>query len=91
MIAIIFGMYLGLSLLTFAAYVIDKRAARFRRRRIPEMTLLVLGVAGGWPGGLLAQQVLRHKTKKVGFQVQFWLSVLVNVGLAIWFVRMREN
>ncbi|MBC8065024.1 MAG: DUF1294 domain-containing protein, partial [Chlorobia bacterium] len=57
-------VYLGFSLLTYTAYWMDKRAARRNRDRIPEATLLALGVVGGWPGGLIAQHTLRHKTKK---------------------------
>ncbi|WP_147463771.1 DUF1294 domain-containing protein, partial [Pseudomonas amygdali] len=33
---------------------------------------------GGWPGALLAQQVFRHKTRKVSFQIVFWLIVLAH-------------
>ena len=33
----------------------------------------------GWPGALLAQQVLRHKTSKTSFIAVFWLTILVNV------------
>lgn len=33
---------------------------------------------GGWPGALLAQQLLRHKTKKTSYQVVFWLIVLMH-------------
>ena len=36
---------------------------------------------GGWPGGLLAQRMLRHKTGKRSFLVAFWASVLVNVSV----------
>ncbi|WP_307720873.1 DUF1294 domain-containing protein [Pseudoduganella lutea] len=38
------------SLATFLAYFLDKRAARAGRRRTPERTLLLFGLAGGWPG-----------------------------------------
>ena len=35
-------------------------------------------ILGGWPGALLAQQLLRHKTKKTSYQVVFWLIVLMH-------------
>ncbi|WP_040500587.1 DUF1294 domain-containing protein, partial [Ideonella sp. B508-1] len=47
--------------------------------RTPESTLHWMGLLCGWPGALLAQQVLRHKTSKTSFIVVFWLTVLVNV------------
>jgi uncharacterized membrane protein YsdA (DUF1294 family) len=74
-------VYLGASLVCFAAYAIDKSAARSRARRTPERTLLLLGLACGWPGAVLAQQWLRHKSAKASFRARFWLTVLANVGL----------
>ena len=72
--------YLGLSLLAFLAYALDKSAAISGRRRIAEQTLHVFALAGGWPGALFAQQFLRHKTSKQSFVYAFWFTVLVNVG-----------
>jgi len=69
------------SLLSFAVYAKDKAAAKAGRWRTPESTLLVLALACGWPGAMLAQQWLRHKTNKAGFSAQFWLVVLLNVGV----------
>lgn len=84
--------YAALSVACFIAYAIDKAAARARRQRTPERTLLLLGLAGGWPGALLAQQWLRHKSAKTSFQVRFWITVVLNVAaLAIiftWCVRI---
>ena len=66
-------------------YAHDKTAAQADERRIPESTLLMLGLFGGWPGAIMAQQMLRHKTSKVSFRVAFWLTVLVNVGAFVAF------
>ena len=33
---------------------------------------------GGWPGALLAQQMFRHKTRKLSYQLSFWLIVAVH-------------
>ncbi|MCG2585684.1 DUF1294 domain-containing protein [Massilia sp. TS11] len=76
--------YTALSLLTFLVYAYDKAAARAGRRRVPERQLLVLGLLGGWPGGWLAQQLLRHKSAKPTFLWRFWISVglhLMALGL----------
>ncbi|GAA1507240.1 DUF1294 domain-containing protein [Agromyces terreus] len=70
----------GLSVVAFAAYGLDKAAAgRAGRRRTPESTLHLLGLLGGWPGALVAQQLFRHKTRKRSFRRVFWFTVVLNV------------
>ncbi|WP_210638975.1 DUF1294 domain-containing protein [Pseudomonas sp. Tri1] len=66
------------SLVAFLLYWSDKRKARADAWRIPENVLHAVELAGGWPGALLAQQVFRHKTRKVSFQVVFWFIVLLH-------------
>lgn len=73
------ALYIAASLACFAAYAADKVAASAGRWRISEDTLLLLGVAGGWPGAIVAQQALRHKSNKASFRVKFWCSVFANV------------
>jgi uncharacterized membrane protein YsdA (DUF1294 family)/cold shock CspA family protein len=80
----VLGHYLGFSVLAFAAYAVDKSAARKDKRRTRESTLHVLGLIGGWPGALVAQQILRHKSKKESFRTVFWLTVIVNCGAVVW-------
>ncbi|WP_313706838.1 DUF1294 domain-containing protein [Massilia sp.] len=72
--------YVVTSLTCFVAYALDKSAARHGGWRTPERTLLVLGLVGGWPGALLAQQWLRHKSSKRAFRRMFWTTVAANVG-----------
>ena len=79
------GAYLVTSLTCFVAYAVDKSAARNGGWRTPERTLLLLGLVGGWPGGLLAQQWLRHKTSKRSFRLVFWISVILNVLVFLYF------
>lgn len=74
------ALYVFASIICFAVYAQDKAAARAGRRRTPENTLLLLGLLCGWPGGVLAQQWLRHKSSKRPFQVAFWITVLCNIG-----------
>ena len=71
-------LYCGASLITYSSYSRDKTAALNARRRTPELTLHLLSLIGGWPGALIAQVLLRHKTRKVSFLVGYWLTVIVN-------------
>ncbi|MFL7965781.1 DUF1294 domain-containing protein [Pseudomonas kielensis] len=66
------------SVVAFLLYWSDKRKARADAWRTPENVLHALELAGGWPGALLAQQLFRHKTRKVSFQVVFWFIVLLH-------------
>ncbi|MGE8175169.1 DUF1294 domain-containing protein [Pseudomonas fluorescens] len=66
------------SLLAFLLYWHDKRKARADSWRTPENVLHAIELAGGWPGALLAQQVFRHKTRKVSYQLVFWIIVLLH-------------
>lgn len=73
------GLYLGASVVCFFAYAVDKSAAAADRWRVSEDTLLGLGLIGGWPGAIVAQQILRHKSNKASFRSQFWATVVTNV------------
>lgn len=73
------GVYLAASVCCFVVYAVDKSAATAGRWRVPESTLLVWGAVGGWPGAIVAQQTLRHKTKKASFRTAFWGTVVLNV------------
>ena len=81
---IILGIYLGVSALTYVLYSIDKSAAKASAQRIPESTLHVLSLLGGWPGAMIAQQTLRHKSSKESFRAVFWVTVVVNCGVCFW-------
>ena len=69
------------SLLTFILYWLDKRAAENGTQRTPESTLQLLSLVGGWPSGLFAQRIFRHKSTKKSFQFVYWLTVFFNIAV----------
>ena len=75
--------YVAISIVAFLAYGLDTSAAQRDAPRTSEQALLLLGIAGGWPGALVAQQLLRHKTRKRSFRRAFWASVVVNLGVLV--------
>ncbi len=79
-------LYLAASALTFIAYALDKSAAKSNQWRTKESTLHLFSLVGGWPGALLAQRTLRHKSKKEEFQTVFWVTVIVNCFALGWLV-----
>jgi uncharacterized membrane protein YsdA (DUF1294 family)/cold shock CspA family protein len=82
--AAVLVLYLVASVLAFFAYVVDKSAALRNQWRIPEKTLHLFALVGGWPGALAAQRLIRHKSAKETFLTIFWLTVAVNCGVLGW-------
>ena len=76
--------YAVLSVASIIAYGVDKRAAVRHRWRIPESTLHLLALLGGWPGALAGQLAFRHKTRKRSFRAVFWLTVVANCAATAW-------
>lgn len=69
--------YAVISLIAFLFYGRDKRLAKRHKWRVPEKTLLGLGLLGGAAGALLGMQVFRHKTKH-------WYFWAVNLFGLVW-------
>ena len=80
----VIATYAVISIVTYLVYWSDKAAAQHGRWRARESSLLFLGLAGGWPGAVVAQRVLRHKTRKSSFQAAFWGTVVINSGVLGW-------
>jgi len=81
----LFALYLlAINAATFAAFALDKRAAERRAWRTPEQRLLMLAAFGGSPGALVAQQALRHKTRKEPFRTALWLIVAAQAAALAW-------
>lgn len=80
-------VYATTSVATFFSYGWDKSSARLGKWRTRESTLHLMAVVGGWPGGLTAQRLLRHKSSKQEFLSAFWVTVFLNVvavGYLVW-------
>jgi uncharacterized membrane protein YsdA (DUF1294 family)/cold shock CspA family protein len=76
--------YFVASCVAYLAYVFDKAASLKGQWRTPESTLHLFSLVGGWPGAMLAQQTLRHKTQKLSFQVTYWVTVVLNCAALGW-------
>ncbi len=79
---------IGINLLTFAIFGIDKWKARKRKWRIPEDTLIWLSIVGGSVGALLGMYLFRHKTQKRKFNLGI-PAVLVAQAVLAWFFFLR--
>jgi uncharacterized membrane protein YsdA (DUF1294 family) len=78
-------LLLWLALTNVAAFLLfawDKfKAAGSGGNRISEFNLTAIGAVGGWPSGLLAMLLFRHKTAKLSFKLKYSLAFVVWAGL----------
>ena len=80
----LFYIYLALTIVTFAAFGIDKFRAQTHRWRIPERALLGLALAGGAFGALAGMLLFHHKTRKAYFWWWVLLGCLIHAALWAW-------
>ena len=84
LLTFVVGWYAVASVITFFTYAYDKQRAQTGGYRVEEHTLHTLEMMGGWPGGLVAQRILRHKRRKSAYMARFWRIVAYHVGA--WFL-----
>ena len=72
--------FIIVSIFTFLIYAKDKRAAQNDEWRTSESTLHLYSLFFGWPGAIIAQQKLRHKSKNQNFRFTFLFTVLINIA-----------
>jgi uncharacterized membrane protein YsdA (DUF1294 family) len=84
---LIYFYFLMVSLICFILIAFDKNAARNRKRRIPENTLLLWCLFGGSIGGGIGMWVLKHKTSKRSFLWKLYGVILFQllIGLALYY------
>jgi uncharacterized membrane protein YsdA (DUF1294 family) len=75
------GIYLLAGMLAFSFYHHDKQAAQAGQWRVSEATLHALDLGCGIIGGLLAQERLRHKTRKPSFIA---VTVVISAMHLVW-------
>ena len=77
---------IGVNLLTFLVFGLDKLKARQGKWRIPEATLIWLSIAGGSAGALLGMYLFRHKTQKRKFTLGIPVILIVQVVLVYFLI-----
>ena len=76
----------AINVVTLLLYGFDKFKAKVRGWRIPESTLIVLGLIGGGIGGLIGMFIFRHKTKKNLFLISNLIGSVLFVYLFVTYV-----
>ena len=78
---------IGINVVTFFIYGIDKWKARRGKWRIPEDTLIWLAIAGGSIGALLGMYLFRHKTQHKKFNLCIPAIILVQAVIVYFFLK----
>ena len=74
---------IGVNVLTFLVYGIDKLKAKKGKWRISEATLLLLAIIGGSVGAWLGMKVWHHKTMHKKFKYGIPLILVLQIALLI--------
>lgn len=78
LIALIYAGFL--SLVTFLVFGLDKWRSGRSGRRVSELNLLLLALAGGALGGLVAMGLLHHKGRHLRFRLVLPVALFVHVA-----------
>lgn len=84
MLAILWGVWLVVNLITFILYGVDKRRAKRGAWRIPEKTLLLGTWLLGGVGAFAAMRMFRHKTKHIAFQVSAPVGAVLSIAVMVF-------
>lgn len=80
------GWFVGINLVAFVVWWVDKRQAKREGFRVPEWTLHLVSVFGGGVGSVMAMRTLRHKTQKRVFRFVTPLLAALGVGALGWWL-----
>jgi len=80
----ILAYLVGMNLIAFFIYWLDKQKAKYHRYRIPEKALFAVALLGGSMGALLGMHVCRHKTKHWYFVIGIPLILILQIIGGVW-------
>ncbi len=81
---IVFAYLIGINLIAFFMYRLDKKKARYHKYRIPEKVLFAVALLGGSIGAMLGMRICRHKTKHWYFVIGIPLILIVQAVVGVW-------
>ena len=73
--------YAVMTVVSVALTILDKRAAIKGKWRVPEATLMILGLCGGALPMFVTMRTIRHKTKHMKFMVGLPAEMALHVAL----------
>ncbi len=76
---------IGINVISFIMYGIDKYKAKKKKRRVSERTLFILSFLGGVVGSILGMFVFNHKLRKKYFYICNVLALILWIYI-IWMI-----
>lgn len=74
----------AVSILGIILMIYDKIAAKMiRKHRVPEATLMTVGILFGAPAMYIVMQLIRHKTRTPKFSVGFPIIIIFQIAAAV--------
>ena len=70
---------ISINIISFVLMFIDKRKAIHNKWRIPEGTLLLTSIIGGYIGLIIGMNLFKHKTRKLKFKIIPILSLVCHL------------
>ena len=83
MIGLLLSCIIGVNVITFVVYGIDKLKAKKGKWRLPETTLFLLAIIGGSVGAWCGVKVWHHKTMHAKFKYGIPLIMAMQAGLLV--------
>lgn len=75
-------LYLAVvSVISVVLTVYDKAAAKAGRWRVPEATLMTVGLFGGAAAEFIMMKLIRHKTKHKKFMIGLPLEIVLHIAV----------
>ena len=79
--------FIFINMVTLIAYGVDKKAAKTKSWRIPELQLHLLEFLGGSPAGFIGQKLFHHKTKKTSYQISFIFVLALQIAIIYYAIK----
>lgn len=79
------------SLVSFVITVFDKSAAKRGAWRLPEATLMLVGLFGGALAMYITMQTIRHKTKHKKFMIGLPLEIALHAAIVFFVLIVKLN
>ncbi len=88
---LLFSYLIGVNLVAFLMYGLDKLAAQVRWLRVPERLLIAPVWLLGFVGAEFGRRVFHHKTSDVEFRIKYWIAVSAQIALiAVYFAWIKS-